>query len=205
MINNNKIIFLALFCFLIGCNSKEKKSQSKGVTPNPESISFAKMTLHNPKIQAAIEEFIKFDSVCYKSGPKVYQVFIENYYLELSFKITPIIYYSNLVERLPSGYTVIDNKVVVFYTGLERLAHLDPNWIKSLKTVIGDDLENDLLENNTIDTSYQTVLYHPPTWEVRLRGDSVIIDKHAPYPEIIPLPPIHKMMKFFPPKKKRRS
>lgn len=89
---------------------------------------------------------------------------------EISFTISHFVSQSQLKENTPSGYFLFHNKPVLLYTGLEALFNISEDYENTLYKLTKNRLIDD------INTS-TVVISHPEAWTVRIKGNSVLINK----------------------------
>ncbi len=190
-----KSIFLFITCFVvISCNPDTNDNQVQ----QDFRLTAPNFSIDNPKIISAIKEYIANNS---NSPSRIYTMVVsrENLFTT-SFQLSAIATYSELNELIPFGYFMVDDDVVLVYTGLERLHKKDEIFIKQLKGIIGDKLEDDLLQDGkTTNPEHRGMIFDPSTWEVKMIRDSIAIERGV-FNSIGP--PVVEVIKFLPPKVK---
>jgi len=177
-----KSTFLVILFFLIiSCNPDKSDDQ----TQQDFSLIVPNFRIENPKVISVVKEYIKDNG---GEPHRVYTMLVQRQNLiTTSFQLSAIATYSELDELTPSGYFMVDDDVILVYTGLENLSKGEL-FIKQMKDVIGDKLEDN-----------QAMIFDPSTWEVKMVRDSVIVERG-----VINLlgPPVVEAIKFLPPKVK---
>jgi len=186
-------LFLVPF-FMLGCKPEEKENIE--VRSDFSLMISPELGIENPKLISVIREYIENNT---GDPSRVYTLLVkrENI-LTTSFQLGSIITFSQLNEAAPIGYFEVNNDIVLVCTGLESLCKRDQAFIKELSGIVGDRIVNDLLPDGTKDPNYLPKMFDPSTWEVKVTGDSVVIEKG-----VMNLlgPPVVEIIKFTPPKK----
>lgn len=193
-----KYIFLIFLgtCFS-SCSTQEKPPSEENILRL--KVDSTLLNFRNERVIESIREYIQNNS---EGVPRVYTMVIKrDGLLTTSFTLCSITTYNELSKSIPTGYFLIDNKVVLVYTGLEKLQQPDQKFVNELKYVIGDDLENNLLPDGTLDPNYNARIFDPWAWEIKLVKDSLIINKDSA--RNVLGPPVVEVIKFVPPKEEK--
>lgn len=111
---------------------------------------------------------------------KACRIFIEQKDTQVSYKINSVIHYSAVLEDLPQCYLSFEDKVILIYTGLEKLYKKPVAMPDDLANKLNGKITNDLLPDlKTIDPDFRPGLYSYPTWEVKVEDDSLFVNKNA--------------------------
>lgn len=188
---NFPVLFI-LIVTLFGCNSE--KSDTRQSKTDWELIPSGN-TFDNQKITSIIEEYIDNN----KETPRVYTMLVQREnVLMTSFQLCAIKTYSELHKLVPSDYFWVKDNIVLVYTGLERLSKKDDKFLTRLEGIVGDRLADDLSTDGKTKTPNYPMIFDPSTWQVRVSGDSVTVERG-----VMNLlgPPVVNSLKFVAPKK----
>jgi hypothetical protein len=158
---------------LIGCNIN--KNDAPQVVEDM-SLSVSTFDLNDPRIVSSIKEYIDNNT---GEPSRIYTMLVRRDNISTtSFQVSSIITYSELHRLIPSGFFWVDENIVLVYTGLEYLSEPDDEFAKRLVGIIGDRLANDLLaDGKTKDAAYRPMVFDPSTWNVKITGDSVTVER----------------------------
>lgn len=168
------VILASLF---YSCSSEPRNIVS------PLTLKLSELKLNNDQVLSSIKSYI--DSSSRVSG--IYAITIEREDLQTtSYKLSTIVNYNQVERNNPSGYFLLDNNIVLVYTGLEKIMELDDQFMRDLKMAIGDKINNDT-----------AMVYCPPTRHFKLKADS-LVDMGLAFDPLGP--PVVNRIRFSPPK-----
>lgn len=148
-----RYIFI-LFVLFSGCSPENKDRVS------PLAIRLSEFKLNNEKVISSIKSYIDSSSKI----SCIYAITIEREDLiTTSYKLSTIASYRQVNETSPAGYFLLDDDLILVYTGLERIVRTDDRFKAELKNAIGNRIENDTL-----------MVFCPSTRHYKLKGDSLI-------------------------------
>ena len=195
---------IGLYAFLIitalmfqTCNHSTKEI-SRGST-DFKSDSTALIEIHciktrakyDSKLVRIIKEYIQQD-IQQNHLDKIYRLIVEQKGFEPGFRLTSAVSYQQLAEYFPSGYFMIDGKVVVIHNGLEKFIEPDTAFIKELKGIFRTKIKGDFFKQ-------MPATYEPMVWQIRYNENgTLIVDKRAAPPYKIKF---GNPIKFYPPNK----
>ena len=186
-----------MFCSMVLCAHllacTEKKEVNEANLAGVSSLIFT-----HARLQSTISEYIRLSETDGKA--KVYRLVIQQGNGDVSFKLTYVKNYSEVLMHPPTAYFKARGRIVLINSGLETICEPDSTFMRGLEDIILPNLINDVTPDNN-GSVRAPILYYAEVWDVEVhKRDSLTVKRNGKAPYVKYLPE-EEQIKFEPPTK----